>query len=134
MTIASKTYKRTRTIYVIGDVAFVANPTTRSSWWKTHAAVAVAECPTCKAPAQSALAERQVDLVSYERVVVDMNKRSHDGFLSQTVAIVEVLRDATRVECERLQAEATGLASACQKLEPASTSPTTSDPETTLEP
>ena len=44
-----KTYKRTRTIYVIGDVAFVANPATRSSWWKTHAAVAVAACPTCKA-------------------------------------------------------------------------------------
>ena len=44
-----KTYKRTRTIYVIGDVAFVANPVTRSSWWKTHASVAVAACPTCKA-------------------------------------------------------------------------------------
>lgn len=86
--------------------------------------------------AQSALAERQVDLVAYERVVADMNKhkRSHDGFLSQTVAIVEVLRDATRAECERLQAEVTELAISCQKLEPASTAPTTSDPETTLEP
>ena len=52
MTTASlepKTYKRTRTIYVIGDVAFVANLATRSSWWKTHASVAVAACPTCKA-------------------------------------------------------------------------------------
>jgi hypothetical protein len=47
--LAAKTYKRTHTIYVIGDVAFVANPTTRSSWWKTHASVAVVACPTCKA-------------------------------------------------------------------------------------
>jgi hypothetical protein len=47
--VVPKTYKRTRTIYVIGDVAFVANPSTRSSWWKTHAAVAVAACPKCKA-------------------------------------------------------------------------------------
>ena len=48
LTLAPKTYKRTRTIYVIGDVAFVANPASRSSWWKTHAAVAAAACPTCK--------------------------------------------------------------------------------------
>lgn len=47
---APKTYRRTRTIYVIGDVAFVANLETRSSWWKTHAAVAAAPCPTCKVP------------------------------------------------------------------------------------
>jgi hypothetical protein len=46
----AKTYRRTRTIYVIGDVAFVANPSTRSSWWKTHASVAVAACPSCKVP------------------------------------------------------------------------------------
>jgi len=45
-----KTYKRTRTIYVIGDVAFVANPASRSSWWKTHVSVAIAACPTCGAP------------------------------------------------------------------------------------
>ncbi len=44
-----KTYKRDRTIYVIGDVAFVANPASRNSWWKTHAAVAFVACPTCKA-------------------------------------------------------------------------------------
>jgi len=47
---AEKTYKRTRTIYVIGDVAFVANPASRSSWWKTHVSVAIAACPECKAP------------------------------------------------------------------------------------
>ena len=45
-----KTYKRDPTIYVIGNVAFVANPVSRSSWWKTHAAVAFATCPECKAP------------------------------------------------------------------------------------
>jgi hypothetical protein len=50
MMMAPKTYKRDRAIYVIGNVAFVANPTTRSSWWKTHAAVALVACPTCKAP------------------------------------------------------------------------------------
>jgi hypothetical protein len=49
--LAAKRYKRTGTIYVIGDIAFVANPTTRSAWWKTHASVAFASCPTCKAAA-----------------------------------------------------------------------------------
>ena len=45
-----KMYKRTRTIYVIGDVAFVANSESRSSWWKTHVSVAIGPCPSCKAP------------------------------------------------------------------------------------
>ncbi len=45
-----KRYKRTRAIYVIGEVAFVANPASRSSWWKTHVSVAIGPCPTCKAP------------------------------------------------------------------------------------
>jgi len=45
-----KTYRRTRAIYVVGNVAFVANPATRSSWWKTHASVASFTCPTCRAP------------------------------------------------------------------------------------
>lgn len=45
-----KTYKRDRAIYVIGNVAFVANPASRSAWWKTHAAVAFAACPECRAP------------------------------------------------------------------------------------
>ena len=49
MTVAPKRYKRTGTIYVIGDVAFVPNAATRSTWWKTHASVAFAACPTCKA-------------------------------------------------------------------------------------
>lgn len=49
MKTAIKTYRRTRAIYVVGDVAFVANPSTRSSWWKTHASVAIAACPECKA-------------------------------------------------------------------------------------
>lgn len=49
MTTEAKTYKRDRTIYVIGDVAFVANPATRRAWWKTHAAVAFVACPDCRA-------------------------------------------------------------------------------------
>jgi hypothetical protein len=48
--LTGKTYKRTRTIYVIGDVAFVANPASRSSWWKTHVSVAIAACPACGSP------------------------------------------------------------------------------------
>lgn len=46
--IVGKAYKRTRTMYVIGDVAFVANPKSRSCWWKTHVSVAFEACPTCK--------------------------------------------------------------------------------------
>ena len=45
-----KTYKRTRTIYAIGKVAFVANPVSRSSWFKTHVAVVMVPCPQCKSP------------------------------------------------------------------------------------
>jgi hypothetical protein len=47
---APKHYKRTHAIYVIGDVAFVANPNSRSCWWKTHVSVAIGACPTCKVP------------------------------------------------------------------------------------
>lgn len=47
--LVTRTYKRTREMYVIGDVAFVANPLSRSAWWKVHVAVAIAACPTCKA-------------------------------------------------------------------------------------
>jgi hypothetical protein len=50
MTVTTKTYRRDRVIYVMGDVAFVANPETRSCWWKTHVAVALVACPSCKAP------------------------------------------------------------------------------------
>lgn len=82
--------------------------------------------------AQSALAERHVDLVSYERVIADMNRRYREGLLSpfsgaQTIAIVEALRNATRAECTRLEAEVAKLQSACEKLEPKP-----SDPKTTL--
>lgn len=50
MPVVGKTYRRTRAIYVIGDVAFVANLASRSSWWKTHVSVAIGACPECKAP------------------------------------------------------------------------------------
>jgi hypothetical protein len=45
--LAGKAYKRTRAIYVISDVAFVANPASRSCWWKTHVSVAFEACPEC---------------------------------------------------------------------------------------
>ena len=45
--LVGKTYKRTRTMYVVGDVAFVANPASRSCWWKTHVSVAFHACPEC---------------------------------------------------------------------------------------
>lgn len=74
------------------------------------------------------LAARQVDLVSYERVVADMIKRYREGLLSpfsgaQTLSIVGALRDAVRVECEHLQAQVAALEDACKKLEPEAVSP-----------
>jgi len=56
----ARTYSRTRSIYVVGNVAFVADPASRSAWWKTHAAVAVVSCPTCGA-AVGQLCERAFD-------------------------------------------------------------------------
>ena len=46
---SSKTYRRATTIYVIGNNAFVPDVASRSCWRKTHASVAFAACPTCKA-------------------------------------------------------------------------------------
>ena len=54
--------------------------------------------------AQKLLADRQVDLVSYERVIVDMTTRRQlppfGG--SQAIALVTICRDVTRSDCERL--------------------------------
>ncbi len=53
------------------------------------------------AAAQRDLAERQVDLVSYERVIVNMTDQ---GLPPQTRAhLVIACRDATRRDCERLR-------------------------------
>lgn len=177
----AKTYKRTHTIYVIGDVAFVANPTSRSSWWKTHVSVAIGACPTCGAAigqvcvpsfgfchgnthaarrrlargrdqvamkvdvqsvapsnkrlqraraklrvVQHDLAEAQVDLVAYERVVIDMTRRSKDGLISPysggaTISLVKIFRDAVCRQCADLAKAVKALEKDGAALENAST-------------
>lgn len=56
------------------------------------------------AAAQKELAERQVDLVSYERVIVDMTTRHQlppfGG--AQAIALVTMCRNVTRQDCEQL--------------------------------
>lgn len=60
---------------------------------------------------QKDLAERQVDLVSYERVIADLTKQqqrvevspaelSQDGVAA--LQLVSISRDVTRADCERL--------------------------------
>ena len=78
--------------------------------------------------AQALLAERQVDLVSYDRVIADMDKRYRDRELAlftggQAIALVTELRDATKGECEKLRADVKVLEIACKKLEPKDVSP-----------
>ena len=73
--------------------------------------------------AQQALAERKVDLASYERVIADMNRRYRAGQMplfsgGQTITLVETLRDAARSECEKLAGTLKDLETACAKLEP----------------
>ena len=50
--------------------------------------------------AQKNLAEREVDLVSYERVIADMSRRFSGA---QAVALVTVCRDVARRDCEELR-------------------------------
>lgn len=53
--------------------------------------------------AQQALAECEVDLVSYERVIADMTKRQLSPFSgAQAISIVDVCRAATESDRERL--------------------------------
>jgi hypothetical protein len=55
------------------------------------------------AAAKQALAECEVDLVSYARVIADMKKRPLPPFsASQTFALMAVCRDATAHDRERL--------------------------------
>jgi hypothetical protein len=89
--------------------------------------------------AQAALAERHDDLVSYERVVADMDRRYAAGELSpfsgaQALALVKELRDATRDECRQLESEVKILKDARAKLEPASTTSTMSAPQESVRP
>ena len=61
---------------------------------------------------QDDLADRQVDLVSYERVIADLTKQqqrvevspaelSRDG-VTAAIQLVSISRDVTRTDCERL--------------------------------
>lgn len=54
--------------------------------------------------AQKDLAERQVDLVSYERVIVDMTTRRQLSPFGgdQAIALVTMCRNVTALDCERL--------------------------------
>jgi hypothetical protein len=54
--------------------------------------------------AKQALAERQVDLVSYTRVIADMERRQLSPFgEASAIAIVTVCRNTTRTECAQLE-------------------------------
>lgn len=55
--------------------------------------------------AQKNLAEREVDLVSYERVIVDMTTRRQLSPFGgeQAIALVTICRDVTRRDCEGLR-------------------------------
>ena len=71
--------------------------------------------------AQKVLADRQVDLVSYDRVIADMHRRYRAGELSpysgaQALSIVKVLRDATENECVKLTVDVSILQDTCKKL------------------
>lgn len=56
------------------------------------------------AEAQKDLAEREVDLVAYVRVLIDMARRPLPPFSgSQALAVVAVCRDAARRDCEELR-------------------------------
>ena len=78
---------------------------------------------------QKDLAERQVDLVSYERVIVDMTTRRQMTPFGgeQAIALVTMCRDVTRSDCERLLEVVAALERAAEVLAP-------SDPKETLSP
>jgi uncharacterized protein YhaN len=83
--------------------------------------------------AENALADRQVDLVAYERVLADLTKYYREGLLSpfsgaQVLNVVEIFRNVARTDCAKLQEQVAELAKAYEKLKP----PSTSDPRTTL--
>lgn len=54
--------------------------------------------------ARAELAEREVDLVSYDRVLADMRCRGLSPFGgAQALAIVQIFRDAIAHRCEQLR-------------------------------
>ena len=81
--------------------------------------------------AQKDLAEREVDLVSYERVIVDMTTRRQLSPVSvvQAVSLVTICRDAAQRDCERLHGVVADRKQDVAALEPADPP---SDPEEML--
>lgn len=68
--------------------------------------------------AQKDLAERQVDLVGYNRVIADMAKRELSPIGGQqAIAIVRVCRDMTEHDCDRLLKIVADLENAVEKAE-----------------
>lgn len=83
--------------------------------------------------AQARLADREIDLAAYDRVLADMNRRFRAGTLSpfsgaQALSVVTVLRGAIAQERDRLAAEEAELVVARAKLSPPS------DPRETIVP
>lgn len=70
--------------------------------------------------AQKELAERQVDLVSYERVIVDMTTRRQLSPFGGAIAIqiVTIGRDVARYDCAQLSKTIEDLKRAVEGLEP----------------
>lgn len=70
--------------------------------------------------AQKTLAERQVDLVSYERVIIDMTtKRQLAPFGGDhAIELVTICRNVTRDDCARLCKAVEDLERAAEDLEP----------------
>lgn len=52
--------------------------------------------------AQKNLAEKQVDLTSYERVLADMERRRLSALAEQAISVVVMCRNETKRECARL--------------------------------
>jgi len=70
---------------------------------------------------QSQLAERQAVLVSYDRVIADMEKHYNDRKLSlfsgaQAITLVTELRDVTKRECIKLKGDVRAQDLACKQL------------------
>jgi hypothetical protein len=70
--------------------------------------------------AQKILVAHEVDLVAYQRVIVDMTtKRQLSPFGGESaLALVTICRDVTRSDCERLRQVVADLERAVKDLEP----------------
>lgn len=70
--------------------------------------------------ATTALADREIDLAAYQRVISDMTtRRQLSPFGGEhSIELVTICRDATRDDCARLQAIIAELERAVEDLEP----------------